>query len=136
LMKEPSAEVLEFAEDILTADGVIIVAPEYNGGYPASLKNAIDLLYAEWKRKPVAIAAVSDGVYGGSQVLTSLVFTMWKIGVLLVPAMFRVGKVRENYDEQGNATDKATTDKFAKSFLSELLWCMEAKGKMGNEIKV
>src|SRR5688572_33119208 len=66
LMKEPTAEVLEFAEDILTADGVIIVTPEYNGGYPASLKNVVDLLYAEWKRKPVAIAAVSDGQYAGS----------------------------------------------------------------------
>ncbi len=47
LMKDPSPEVLDFAERITRADGVIIVTPEYHGGYPASLKNVIDLLYVE-----------------------------------------------------------------------------------------
>jgi hypothetical protein len=69
-------------------------------------------------------------------VMTQLLFPLWKIGAWMVPAMFRVAKVRESYDEQGKATDKATTDKFAKGFLDELLWCMEAKRKMGNEIKL
>src|SRR5688500_12729321 len=41
----PSADVLHFAGEIKKADGVIIVTPEYNGGYPASIKNVIDLLY-------------------------------------------------------------------------------------------
>ena len=136
LMKNPTAEVLEFAEDILTADGIIIVTPEYNGGYPAALKNAIDLLYAEWKRKPIAIAAVSNGAFGATQVVTSLVFSLWKIGAWLVPAMYQVPKVQEAYDEQGNATDKTATDKRAKVFLDELLWCMEAKGKMGEKLKM
>lgn len=136
LMKEPTAEVLEFAEDVMEADGIIVVTPEYNGSLPASLKNVIDLLYAEWKRKPIAVATVSDGQYAGTQVMTQLLFPLWKIGAWMVPAMFRVAKVKESYDEQGNATDKPTTDKFAKGFLDELLWCMEAKRKMGNEIKV
>src|SRR5690606_4964172 len=56
----PSPDVLDFAERIKNADGVIIVTPEYNGGYPASIKNVIDLLYAEWRRKPIAISTVSD----------------------------------------------------------------------------
>lgn len=75
----PTADVIAFANDIRSADGVIIVTPEYNGGYPASLKNVIDLLYEEWQRKPVAISTVSDGVFGGTQVITSLQFTLWKI---------------------------------------------------------
>src|SRR5689334_2796123 len=54
-MTNPAPNVLEFANRITKADGVLIVTPEYNGGYPASLKNAIDLLYAEWKRKPIAL---------------------------------------------------------------------------------
>ncbi|MCK7536595.1 MAG: NAD(P)H-dependent oxidoreductase [Marinilabiliales bacterium] len=36
---------MSFASRIRAADGVIVVTPEYNGGYPASLKNAVDLLY-------------------------------------------------------------------------------------------
>ena len=38
LQKNPSEGLLDFAEKIKAADGVIIVTPEYNGGYPASLK--------------------------------------------------------------------------------------------------
>src|SRR4051812_15557402 len=120
-MKDPSPAVLQFANKIKEADGVIIVTPEYNGGYPASLKNVIDLLYAEWKRKPVAIATASNGQFGGSQVTTSLVFSLWKIGVALVPAMYPGPKVQEVYDEEGRAIDKAATEKRAKHFIDELL---------------
>lgn len=37
-LKNPPTQVLEFAEEIKNADAIIIVTPEYNGGYPASLK--------------------------------------------------------------------------------------------------
>lgn len=126
----PTEEMLQFAEAIKRADGVIIVTPEYNGGYPASLKNAIDLLYEEWKRKPVALVSVSSGPFGGAQVMTSLVFSLWKIGAWVVPAMFPVPNVATAYDDSGKATDKERTDKRAKAFLDELLWCMEANSKM------
>lgn len=120
----------QFAEKIKSSDGILIVTPEYNGGYPASLKNAIDLLYPEWKRKPVALATVSDGPFAGTQVMTSLLFTLWKIGALMVPAIYAVPNVREAYQENGAATDPAGTGKRAKRFIDELLWCMEAKKKM------
>ena len=57
---EPSAESLDFSNRINNCDGVIVITPEYNGGYPASLKNAVDLLTDEWRHKPVAIVTVSD----------------------------------------------------------------------------
>ena len=129
LQDKPQA-ALEFAEKIRTADGILIVTPEYNGGYPASLKNAIDLLYPEWKRKPVALATVSDGPFAGTQVMTSLLFTLWKIGALMVPAIYAVPDVTDAYQENGMATNTAATGKRAKKFLDELLWCMEAKKKM------
>src|SRR5215510_7681876 len=56
--KDPSPQVLDFASRVANADGVIIVTPEYNGGYPAALKNVVDLLYTEWQRKPIAISTV------------------------------------------------------------------------------
>jgi NAD(P)H-dependent FMN reductase len=120
----------EFTERIKKADGVIIVTPEYNGGYPASLKNIIDFLYDEWHRKPIAIATVSNGAFGGSQVITSLQFTLWKIRAWVVPAMFPVPKVHESFDEQGNALNKPETDKRATNYINELLWCIEAKKRM------
>jgi NAD(P)H-dependent FMN reductase len=129
---KPDKSVLEFAQRIRSADGIIIVTPEYNGGYPASLKNITDLLYDEWKRKPIAISTVSDGSFGGSQVLISLQFTFWKMKAWTVPALFPVPNVDEAFDEKGNAIDKDKTNKRAHTFLTELLWCIEAVHRMNS----
>lgn len=128
--KNPSQEALDFAGRIKAADGVIIVTPEYNGGYPASIKNAVDLLYGEWQKKPVAISTSSDGNFGGSQVIISLQFTLWKIHAWTVPAMFPVPNVDKAFDESGIPSDKEITDKRAGVFIEELLWCIEAKRRM------
>jgi NAD(P)H-dependent FMN reductase len=122
----PAKNVLEFADKIKTSDGIIIVTPEYNGGYPASLKNAIDLLYEEWKHKPVGIVTVSSGPFAGSQALVSLQFTLWKMMAWTIPAMFSVPTVDKAYDENGKAMDKRTSDKLAAIFIKELRWCIEA----------
>lgn len=127
---KPAKKTLEFAHKIIEADGVIIVTPEYNGGYPASLKNAIDMLDDNLYHKPIAISTVSKGNYGGSQVITSLQFSLWKMQVLTADTLFPVSKVEDAFDEFGNPTDKNKTDKRANSFITELLWCIEAKRRM------
>ena len=129
-MPNPEQNVLDFQRRINEADGILLVTPEYNGGYPASLKNVIDLLYKEWQKKPIALATVSAGPFGGAQVTTSLVFSLWKIGAWVVPAMFPVPQVQNNYDEQGVPNDKASTDRRAQKFVAELIWCVTAKSKM------
>ena len=126
LMNNPAENVLEFADKIKSSDGIIIVTPEYNGGYPASLKNAIDLLYEEWKHKPIAIVTVSSGPFAGSQALVSLQFTFWKMMAWTIPAMFSVPTVDKAYDENGKPMDKLNSDKLAAIFIKELLWCIEA----------
>lgn len=130
LMPEPPAKVIALAEQIKATDAVIIVTPEYNGGYPASLKNVIDLLYPEWKRKPIAICTVSEGAFGGSQVITSLQFTLWKIGALTVPAMFPIATVDKTFDEKGQPSDPVQTNKRAANFINELVWLTEAVKRM------
>lgn len=129
-IEQPTEAMLAFAEEIKNADGIIVVTPEYNGGYPASLKNVIDLLYAEWKRKPIGIATVSAGAFAGTQVITSLQFALWKIGALVVPAMFPVATIEKTFNEDGQPSDKEATDKKAKAFVAELTWWIEAKQKM------
>lgn len=132
LIEHPTEKMLDFAAKVKAADGIIMVTPEYNGGYPASLKNVVDLLYEEWRRKPIAISSNSAGPFGGSQVITSLQFSMWKIGAWTVPAMFPVPKVQDAFDENGVPSDPSGTDKRAKVFLNELLWCIEAKKRMND----
>ena len=122
----PLPQTLEFAQKIIDSEGIIIVTPEYNGGYPASLKNVIDLLLVEWRHKPIAIATVSSGAFAGSQVIASLQFTLFKIKAWTITEMFSVAKVQDNYDESGNAINKEATDKIAANFIKELLWCIKA----------
>jgi NAD(P)H-dependent FMN reductase len=130
--KNPTAETLDFTAKIKVAEGVIIVTPEYNGGYPASLKNATDLLYDEWHRKPVAIATVSNGPFGGTQVITSLQFSLWKIRAWTVPAMFPVTKIQDSFAEDGTPAEKSAVDKRAAVFINELMWCIEARKRMSD----
>ncbi|NII09529.1 NADPH-dependent FMN reductase [Oleiagrimonas sp. C23AA] len=52
------------------AAAVVLVTPQYNWGYPAILKNAIDHLYAEWRDKPALI--ISYGGHGGAKCAAQL----------------------------------------------------------------
>ncbi len=60
----------KWTKKIEEADGYIIISPEYNHGYPAVLKNAIDYVYNEWHKKPVGF--VSYGSVGGARVIEQL----------------------------------------------------------------
>ncbi len=63
----------EWRDAIIRADGLVIVAPEYNHGYPGSLKSVLDLLLPEYIHKAVAFAGVSAQVWGGVRVIEALV---------------------------------------------------------------
>lgn len=53
-----------------SADGYVLVCPEYNHGYPAVLKNALDHAFVEWRRKPVAF--LGYGGVGGARAIEQL----------------------------------------------------------------
>lgn len=129
-LESPSPETLDFAERVRKADGLILVVPEYNGGYPASIKNVIDLLTDDWRKKPVAFAVVSSGKFAGSQVIFSLQFTLWKIMALTVSPALRIPDIETSIDENGIPADKILMDKMASSTIRELLWYIEAKRRM------
>lgn len=54
-----------WSEMVGRARGVVLVTPQYNWGYPAALKNAIDHLHGEWRDKPVLV--VTYGGHGGER---------------------------------------------------------------------
>src|SRR3989344_5113159 len=74
----PSAKKEDYADEavqrwtkkIKEADGFIIVAPEYNHGYTAVLKNALDYVSTEWNNKPVGFVAY--GSAGGARAVEQL----------------------------------------------------------------
>lgn len=125
----PSLAALEFKNKIISSDGIIIVTPEYNGSIPSSLKNALDLLYEEWHRKPIAFSTVSSGDFGGLQALTHLQFIFWKMRAWTFTANFPISKVQEKFDDFGAPTNKKETDEYAKIFINESLKCIESSKK-------
>lgn len=73
----------DWSARIDSADALVMVTPEYNDGFPAPLKNAIDFLHYEWHHKPVGIVSYG-GISAGTrsaqvlkQVLTTL--RMWPL---------------------------------------------------------
>ena len=60
-----------WSETIDRGDAYAFVMPEYNHGYSAPLKNAIDFLWHEWNDKPVVLVSYG-GVSGGLRAATSL----------------------------------------------------------------
>jgi NAD(P)H-dependent FMN reductase len=60
----------KWAAKVGEADGYIMIAPEYNHGYTAVLKNAIDWVFSEWNNKPAGF--VSYGSVGGSRAIEQL----------------------------------------------------------------
>src|SRR6187455_742170 len=72
----------EYAKKMVRADGLAIVAPEYNHGYPGLLKHALDMCLEEYIHKAVGICGVSAGSFGGTRVIEALVPVMRELGLV------------------------------------------------------
>ena len=68
--RDYAPEVARWAEKVEAADGYLVVTPEYNHGYPAVLKNALDQVFPELNRKPIAF--VGYGNAGGARAIEQL----------------------------------------------------------------
>ncbi|MEU0392606.1 NAD(P)H-dependent oxidoreductase [Streptomyces sp. NPDC006208] len=60
----PTEQMREFSAQVAHADAFVVVTPEYNRSFPASLKQAIDCAYDEWHTKPVAFVSYGHGSGG------------------------------------------------------------------------
>ncbi|WP_426241441.1 NADPH-dependent FMN reductase [Nocardioides sp. LHG3406-4] len=73
-----------FSDVIDRADGYIIVMPEYNHGYNAELKNAIDYLYHEWTNKPVGLVTYG-GIAGGARAAQAIKPVLAAVKLIALP---------------------------------------------------
>ncbi|WP_237207875.1 NADPH-dependent FMN reductase [Rothia nasimurium] len=96
----------DWSELVSGFDGFVVVLPEYNGGLPAVLKNAMDYLFAEWKDKPVAV--VSYGFGAGMKAAAQFELACPNYGLVLVPAAVNIKLGRDMYNAEGQIADAAT----------------------------
>src|SRR6266480_5532867 len=115
-MKDPA-----FSDLVMRADGLILVVPEYNHGYPGLLKHALDMNLKEYIHKAVGICGVSAGPFGGARVIEGLLPVMRELGLVTIFEDVNFGNVRNIFDEQGKLLDQAYVRRVDK-FLNELTW--------------
>ena len=111
----------EWRDAIIQADGLVIVSPEYNHGYPGSLKAVLDLLLKEYIHKAVAFVGVSAGPWGGTRVIESMVPMVRELGLAVTFTDLNFPKVQNTFDEEGKLLDPAAEQR-AAAFLDELVW--------------
>jgi len=115
-MKDPV-----FSATIERCDGIILIVPEYNHGYPGLLKHALDMNLKEYIHKAVGICGVSAGPFGGARVIENLLPVMRELGLVAIFEDVNFGKVGTLFDEQGNLLDQSYVRRVEK-FLNELIW--------------
>jgi NAD(P)H-dependent FMN reductase len=115
-MKDPA-----FSATIERCDGLIIVTPEYNHGYPGLLKHALDMNLKEYIHKAVGICGVSAGPMGGARVIENLLPVMRELGLVAIFEDVNFGHVGKLFDEEGKLLDQNYIRRVDK-FLDELIW--------------
>jgi NAD(P)H-dependent FMN reductase len=98
-----NAHSIAWAEQIVALDGVVFVTPDYNAGYPAALKNAIDYLKAEWVGKPAVV--VSYGWAGGRSAAAQLHAVLDYIGLARTGDGVRMPFQGSDFDESKRLLD-------------------------------
>jgi NAD(P)H-dependent FMN reductase len=121
----------DWRDTIIKADGLVIVTPEYNHGYPGVLKAVLDLLLKEYIHKAVAFVGVSAGLWGGTRVIEALVPMVRELGLAVTFSDLNFPHVQRTFDADGKLLDPAFEIR-AKEFLDELVW-MSRVLKWGRE---
>lgn len=127
-----SAQAKNLAAKIKKADGLIIVSPEYNHGYPGELKMMLDLLYRDYFNKPVGICGVSAGPWGGVRMVEQLRLVCIEFHMVVIREALYFPVIQDLFDESGKIKDPDYFGRI-KVFLNELVWYAKALKKSREE---
>lgn len=128
MMDEPNHPVLgkykfehtkAWSQKINEADAFIIVLAEYNYGYPAPIKNAIDYLHNEWKYKPVGFVSYG-GISAGLRSTQMLKQVVTTLSMMPIAQQVNIPFLGNMIDENGNFNPGDKLDNSAKGMLDEL----------------
>jgi len=110
-----------FSARMERADALVIVAPEYNHGYPGLLKHVLDSCLKEYIHKPAGVVGVSAGPFGGTRVIENLLPVLRELGLVAIFWDVNFSSVQSVFDAEGRLLDPAFPRRIDK-FLKELIW--------------
>jgi NAD(P)H-dependent FMN reductase len=102
------------------ADAFVFVTPEYNYGYPAALKNAIDYLHHEWQHKPAGFVSYG-GVAAGTRAVQQLKQVVTTLRMLPVFDSVNIPFHTQFLDSDGVLRPNEVMEKAADTMLDELV---------------
>lgn len=118
LSETPDTE--QFRHRLAAADAFVAVTSEYNHGYPASLKTALDSAKHEWRAKPIGFVSYG-GLSGGLRAVEQLRQVVAEIHMVSVRESVSFHRARKQFDADGNTGDGAAIDA-ADRMLTQLAW--------------
>jgi len=110
-----------FSAQCARADGLLIVTPEYNHGYPGALKHALDTNLKEYVHKAVGVCGVSTGGFGGTRVIENLLPVFRELGLVCIFWDGNFSSVGKIFDEGGKLLDDSYPKRMQR-FFKELIW--------------
>lgn len=120
-MAPPTDPLIErWAAAIDAADGYVVVTPEYNHGYPAALRNALDLVFEPWRRKPVSFVSYG-GPGGGVRAVEQLRQVVVELEMVPLRHQVAIPRAYMAFDASGRPHDEWHA-RDAERLLSELAW--------------
>ena len=126
----------KWAEKIGEKDGFIIINSEYNHGPAAVLKNALDWIYNEWNKKPVAFVSYAPGAGAGIRSVEQLRLNVIELQMAPIREAIHISHVLDTIDEDGNLL-KGHYNNRVVIVVEQLLWWAKAlKAARDNDLKV
>jgi NAD(P)H-dependent FMN reductase len=119
--QQPEPVVQAYSQRIDRADAFVVITPEYNHGYPASLKQAIDIPRDQWRRKPVAFVSYG-GIGGGLRAVEQLRQVFAELHTVTMRDAVSFHMAWELFDESGKPCDPARCSAAAATMLDQLAW--------------
>jgi NAD(P)H-dependent FMN reductase len=121
LKDNPPPEVEAVTTRFAEASAFVIVTPEYNRGYPASLKFAIDSAREEWSAKPVCFVSYG-GMSGGLRSVEQLRLVCAELHMVSLRDCVSLHMCHNLFDQAGTLKEPAGPNEAARTMLDQLLW--------------
>lgn len=118
---EPPPQVTALSPRLAAAGAFVVVTPEYNHSFPASLKTAIDWHHQQWHAKPIGFVSYG-GRSGGLRAVEQLRQIFAELHAMTVRDTVSFHGASELFDSEGRALDPDGCNAAAKSMLDQLAW--------------
>ena len=132
LQKYQHQHTKDWSAKIDSGDAFLIVTPEYNFGYPAAIKNALDFLYNEWCYKPVAFVSYG-GIAAGTRCTQMLKQVVTAQKMMPVTEAVNIPFFTTHINAEGVFVPTETITKSANVMIGELTRWTEALKPMRNK---